>query len=390
VKNGPDWWLLVTTVLLLFLGVFIVFDASYARAAQSSITGQDTFFYLKRQGQWAALSLLAFAMAMRTPYWRLRRWWAVILGFAVLTLILVAIPGIGKEVNGSRRWIGLGPMNFQPSEFAKLALVICIASYAALRKADIKDPLYGLAPILAVTSVLGALVAHEDLGTAVSLVMTGLIMAFVAGAQKRHLAIFCLVGAIGFGLFVSQKKYRMERVQAFMDPWKHYHGPGYQPAHALIALGSGGLTGKGIARGSQKFLYLPAEHTDYIFATVGEETGLAGSLGLLGLFAFFIVRGLTIAHRTRDRFGSLLASGLTSMLAVQALLNVAVVTSSVPATGVPLPFVSYGGSSLVFTLLSVGLIQSVAQYPYGSSTANRIRESDSDRRWHRRASVSGY
>jgi cell division protein FtsW len=388
-RNNPDWWLLVVAVALLFLGVFIVFDSSYARAAQSSITGQDSFFYLKRQALWAGLALVAFAMAMRVRYWRLERWWAPILVFAVITLVLVLIPGVGIAANGSRRWLGFAIFRFQPSEFAKLAVVIFIAAYAARRKADVRHPVFGLLPMIAVTTFLGVLVAVEDLGTAASLVFTGLVMIYMAGARKRHLAAFCLVAAIGFIIFVSHKEYRMQRVLAFKDPWAYYDGAGYQPAHALIALGSGGLTGRGIARGNQKFLYLPAEHTDYIFATVGEEMGLLGSVGLLAVFGFLVLRGLTVAHRTRDRFGSMLAAGLTSMLAIQALMNVAVVTSSIPATGVPLPFISYGGSSLIFTMLAVGLIQSVAQYPQGKNAGARQHESGVDGRWNRRASLSG-
>jgi cell division protein FtsW len=198
------------------------------------------------------------------------------------------------------------------------------------------------------------------------------------------------VGLVAFFAFVSHKEYRLQRVQAFVDPWQYYDGAGYQPAQSLIALGSGGITGKGIARGNQKFLYLPAEHTDYIFATVGEEMGLVGSVALLAGLCFLVIRGLTVAHRTNDRFGSMLAAGSSCMIAVQALMNVAVVTSSMPATGVPLPFISYGGSALIFTMLSVGIVLSVSQYPNGRRVGEQKRESDRDRGWDRRASVSGY
>lgn len=388
--SHPDWWLLFTAVALLFLGVFIVFDASYARAAQSAATGRDSFYFLKRQALWAVLGLIAMAIAMRVPYWRLGRYWPLLLLLAAVALILVLIPGVGIERNGSRRWLGTGALTVQPSEFAKLALVIFIAAYGAVRKASVRDPIFGLAPILLVTSALGGLVAIEDLGTGVSMVLTGLIMTYLTGARKRHLAVFCLLGLIAFGAFVAQKEYRVQRVVAFVNPWNYYDGAGYQPAQSLVALGSGGITGRGIARGNQKFFYLPAEHTDYIFATVGEEMGLIGSLGLLAALCFLVVRGLTVAHRSNDRFGSLLASGLACMIGVQALLNIAVVTSSIPATGVPLPFISYGGSALVFTMLSVGIMLSVSQHPNGRAVGVRQRESDRDGRWHRRAFVSGY
>jgi len=370
--NHPDWWLLLAAVALLFLGVFVVFDSSYARAAQSAAFGRDSFYFLKRQSLWALLSLVALAVVMRIPYWRLARYWPVFLIVSMLALVLVLIPGIGLERNGSRRWLGYGMLTVQPSEFAKLAMVIFIAAYAAVRKASVKDPVYGLAPILLVVSVLGGLVAIEDLGTGASLVFTGLLMTYLAGARKRHLGAFCLAGLLAFVIFISHKEYRLQRVKAFVNPWEYYDGAGYQPAQSLVALGSGGLTGKGIARGNQKLLYLPAEHTDYIFATVGEEMGLIGSVALLAGLCFLVIRGLTVAHRTNDRFGSMLAAGSSCMIAVQAVMNVAVVTSSIPATGVPLPFISYGGSALVFTMVSVGIILNVSQYPNGRADSLRV------------------
>jgi cell division protein FtsW len=388
--HHPDWWLLLTAVALLFLGVFVVFDSSYARAAQSAVTGRDSFYFLKRQALWAVLGLIALAVGMRVPYWRLKGYWPALLVIAAASLVIVLIPGIGIERNGSRRWLGAGMITVQPSEFAKFALVLFIAAYGAVRKAGVRDPIFGLAPILLVTSGLGGLVAVEDLGTGASLVFTGLIMAYLTGARKRYLLAFCTLGVLAFLVFVFHKEYRVQRVMAFMSPWSYYDGAGYQPAQSLVALGSGGITGRGIAKGNQKFLYLPAEHTDYIFATVGEEMGLVGSIGLLAALCFLVIRGLTVAHRTNDRFGSLLAAGLSCMIAVQSLMNVAVVTSSIPATGVPLPFISYGGSALVFTMLSVGMMLSVSQYPNGRAVGERVRESDRDRGWDRRASLSGY
>ena len=363
----PDWWLLTTCLGLLFLGVFIVFDASYPRAGQAASTGRDMLFYLKRQALWAGLALGALALGMRLSYWRLRNWWGVLTVVSVVLLVVVLIPGIGIQVNGARRWLGVGQARFQPSELAKIALVVFLASYGARRRSAIRDPIHGLGPALGVMAVLGALVAYQDLGTAVSMVFTGFLLVYMAGARKRHLAVLLLAGAFCFGVFVLHKRSRRERVTAFMNPFaeKSYHGAGYQPAHSLIALGSGGWTGSGIGLGRQKFLYLPAEHTDYIFSTIGEEMGLAGTICVLAAFVLLVIRGITIAHRTRDRFGSLLAAGLTSMIGVQALMNVAVVTSSVPATGVPLPFISYGGSSLLFVTLAVGMILNVSAVPPG-------------------------
>jgi cell division protein FtsW len=405
-QTPPDWWLLTTCLGLLFLGVFIVFDASYPRAGQAASTGQDMLFYLKRQALWAGLALGALGLGMRLPYWRLRTWWLALTILSGVLLVVVLIPGIGIQVNGARRWLGFGQARFQPSELAKIALVLFLANYGARRRSAIKDPIHGLGPALGVMAVLGALVAHEDLGTAVSMLFTGFLMVYMSGARKRHLAVLVLTGAFFFAVFVLHKQYRRERVTAFVNPFseKAYHGAGYQPAHSLIALGSGGWFGSGIGLGRQKFLYLPAEHTDYIFATIGEEMGLLGTIGVLAAFVLLVVRGLTIAHRTRDRFGSLLAGGLTCMIGVQALMNVAVVTSSVPATGVPLPFISYGGSSLLFATLAVGMILNVSQFPTAVVAAEEKREQTTrrtrtapgrtaaavgaDRRRERRASVS--
>jgi len=406
-ETPPDWWLLTTCLGLLFLGVFVVFDASYPRAGQAASTGQDMLFYLKRQALWAGLALGALAAGMHLAYWRLRPWWLALTVVSVVLLIAVLIPGIGIQVNGARRWLGVGQARFQPSELAKIALVIFLANYGATRRSAIKDPVHGLGPALAIMGLLGALVAHEDLGTAVSMLLTGVLMIHMAGARKRHLAVLALAGAVFFGGFVLHKQYRRERITAFVNPFseKAYHGAGYQPAHSLIALGSGGWSGSGIGLGRQKFLYLPAEHTDYIFATIGEEMGLVGTCGVLAAFILLVIRGLTIAHRTRDRFGSLLAAGLTCMLGVQALMNIAVVTSSVPATGVPLPFISYGGSSLLFATLAVGLILNVSQFPTAVAGEESRREQTSrrtrsprrttpagsaDRRRNRRAPVPGH
>jgi cell division protein FtsW len=387
-ETAPDWWLLTTALALLFVGVFVVFDASFPRAGQALSTRQDMFFYLKRQALWAVLALGALGIGMRLHYGRLRSLWPGLVVIAFLLLVLVLIPGVGIKVNGSRRWLGVGMGTFQPSEFAKIALVIFLAAYGAIRKSAIKDPIHGLGPALGVMILLGGLVAIEDLGTAVSMILTSVLVIHMAGARKRHLALLGVLGSLFFCIFVMHKSYRRERITAFVNPFteRAYNGAGYQPAQSLMALGSGGWRGNGIGLGRQKYLYLPAEHTDYIYATVGEEMGLVGTLAILGAFVLLVIRGLTIAHRTRDRFGSLLAAGLTCMIGIQALMNIAVVTSSVPATGVPLPFISYGGSSLLFVMLAVGMILNISQHP----TLMAAEESRSEQTYRRtRAARAG-
>jgi cell division protein FtsW len=248
---------------------------------------------------------------------------------------------------------------------------------------------------VAVVGLLGALVAKEDLGTAITLVCTGLLMIFMMGARLLHMAgLLVAAGAAGVG-FLMAEPYRMERVYGWLDliyrPLVRHDDVNYQPWQGLVALGSGGPTGQGLGRGVAKYMYLPAEHTDYIFATIGEETGLWGTLGLLALFAYVLIRGLTIAHRTRDWFGSLAAAGMVSLVGIQALLNMAVVTCLVPCTGVPLPFISYGGSSLVFTALALGIVLNISQSsqraPAGADV-RQSRESRADGWRNRRAHLS--
>jgi len=396
VREGYDLKLLFATLLLLLLGLGIVLDASFARAIQSSSTGGDAYFYFKKQATWAGLALLCLFFWMHVPYGFFRRWWWLGVCAAAALLVLVLIPGIGIEVNGSRRWLGLGGLRFQPSEFAKLALVIALARYAELWRHRVQYFARGFLPAVFVVGLLGALVAKEDLGTAITLVVTGFLMIFMMGARLWHVALLLLV-LLGAGVgFLMLEPYRMERVYGWLDliyrPLEYHDNVNYQPWQGLVALGSGGPTGQGLGRGVAKYMYLPAEHTDYIFATIGEETGLIGTLFLLSLFAYVLIRGLTIAHRTRDWFGSLVAAGMVSLVGVQALLNMAVVTCLVPCTGVPLPFISYGGSSLVFTALALGIVLNISQSPQRAPAGAELRHSREGRPdgWrNRRAHLSG-
>jgi cell division protein FtsW len=366
-RESYDWGLLVVTLILLILGAGIILDASFARAMQSAGSKYDAFYFFKRQVMWAGPAMIAMMAAMRFPYWKLRESKFWLLGVIAAGVLLLLVMVVGREINGSKRWFSIGPFGFQPSEFAKVALIIFLARYSELWRTRIQDLWKGFIPPVLVVLALGGLIAKEDLGTAITTIGTGLLMIGMMGARPKHmLGLVALAVLVGVG-FIFHEPYRLQRIYAWVDlvvrPVAKHDGVAYQPAQGLLALGSGGLWGKGIMLGSAKHLYLPAEHTDYILATVGEETGLVGCLTLLSLFGWLIIRGLTIAHRTRDWFGSLLAAGLTTMIGLQALLNIAVVTSLVPCTGVPLPFISYGGSSLVFTTLAVGIILNISQYP---------------------------
>jgi cell division protein FtsW len=394
-REHCDRGLLAVTLILLLLGTAIVLDASYARALQSKAFNYDAYYFFKRQVIWACLSVGAMMVGMSIPYWKMRRFWAIGVVAAIVLLIAVMVPGIGREVNGSRRWLGVGPLTLQPSELAKIALILFLARYSELWRSRIRNLVKGFIPAVAVVFVIGGLIAKEDLGTAISTISTGLIMICLMGARPQHIAGLigaCLLAGVGL---VLVEPYRMERIWAWLtlvgQPVAVHDGPAYQPAQGLIALGSGGISGQGIMQGRIKHLYLPAEHTDYIFATVGEETGLIGCVVLLGLFAWLIIRGLTIAHRTRDWFGSLVAAGFTAQIGCQALLNIGVVTGIFPCTGVPLPFISYGGSSLLFTTLAVGIILNVSRHPdrpIMESKVRRVRESRADGWRNRRPHLS--
>lgn len=395
-RESFDRILLMLTVILLLGGVAVVLDASFARAHQSAALGHDGWYYAKKQALWVVISLAALFGAVKIPYWHLRRVAFLSVLAAFVLLIVVMIPGIGIEVGGARRWLGFGMMRFQPSEFAKIALVLFLAAYSEIWRSRVRDFWRGFVPPVVVSFLFAGLVAKEDLGTAITIMGTGLAMVHMMGARPKHMAGLLGVAIMGGVGFVLAKTYRMERVQAWLElifnPLHAHDGTAYQPSQGLIALGSGGVYGQGIMRGAAKHLYLPAEHTDYIFATWGEDVGLVGCLTLLVLFASLIVRGLTVAHRTRDWFGCLLAAGLTCAIGIQIILNISVVTGIVPCTGVPLPFISYGGSSLVFTTLAVGMILNVSQYPNRGATAGakerQSRESRADGWRDRRAHLS--
>ncbi|MFN3650024.1 MAG: putative lipid II flippase FtsW [Armatimonadota bacterium] len=392
-RQRCDWQLLMITVLLLILGTAVVLSSSWVLGTESF--GNDGFYFFKRQVQWAGLALVALTLTLRFPYWHFRDWklWGV--GLAAAFALLVAVLVIGKEVNGSKRWISVGPIGFQPSEFAKVMMVVFLARYSELWRGRIQHLTKGFLPPVITVLGLGALVAKEDLGTAIVLIGTGLLMIVMMGARKRHVAGLIAFAVLAGCVLIAVEPYRQERISAWIkvvsNPVAAYQDAAYQPSQGLIALGSGGLKGNGVMLGTAKHLYLPEAHTDYILSTVGEETGFLGCVALLLLFAWLLIRGLTIAHRTRDWFGSLIAAGMTSMIALQAMLNVAVVTSIFPCTGVPLPFISYGGTSLLFTAVAIGMVLNVSQYPGGPpamAREKRRRESRADGWRNRRAHLS--
>lgn len=359
-KKSPDVLLFAAVIFLLSIGVIMVYSASQVSAYEKL---GDTFYYLKKQIIWAVIGIAAMTSVMKVDYWKYKKWAVPFLVTAFILLIVVLLPGIGKNVNGARRWIGVGSLVIQPSEIIKLSLVIFMAYGLSRYKDQLKYFTRGVLPFLIILVLAcGLILLQPDLGTAVSAAGTVYIMLFSAGAKGKHLFYLALAGVAAVGMAIVLEPYRMSRFLAFLDPWKDPSGTGYHIIQALYALGSGGLFGLGLGQSHQKWFYLPEQHTDFIFAVLGEELGFMGGTLVILLFLIFVWRGFKVALSTSDSFGSLLAVGVTSMIALQAVINMGVVTGSLPITGIPLPLISAGGSSLVFTLIGVGLLLNISRY----------------------------
>ncbi len=345
---------------LLGIGVVMIYSASAVKAMM--IYGDSTYF-LKRQLLWSAIGLGGLLVASRVDYRVWARYHLVVLAMGILLLLLVLVPGVGRQAYGARRWLGVGPLGFQPSEAMKPAFVVFLASHLAARREVMGRFWAGMGPALLVTGACaGLILLQPDLGTAVSLCITCAVLLFVAGARVSHLMMVAAGSAPLLYWAVVSEQYRLRRVLAFLDPWADPQGAGFHIIQSLYAIGSGGLFGVGLGASRQKFFYLPAEHTDFIFAILGEELGFVGGLLVLGLFLVLAWRGYRVAMAAPDLLGCLLAGGMTSMVVLQALINIGVVTGSLPVTGIPLPLVSFGGSSLVFSLGGLGILLSVSRY----------------------------
>jgi len=362
----PDYAILVTALALVVVGLIFVYSSSFAVALAAY---EDINYFLVRQAGAALIGLAAMFTLMRLDYRFLRFLSPAFMLAAVL--MLTAVLFAGTDVYGARRWIGLGPLPpFQPSEFAKLALIIYISAWLASRGRDVQSFALGFAPFIFLVGVVAALILMEpDTGTAVIVVLTMATLFFLAGASLTHVFTLAAIGAVAGGLLVLSGDYRADRILVFVRPDEDPSGIGFQVQQLLIALGSGGIEGLGLGVSRQKFFYVPGAHTDGIFAIIGEETGFIGAVIVIGLFAYLVYRGFRIALNARDDFGSYLAMGVVCWIAYQALINIGGVTRSIPLTGIPLPFVSYGGSSLVMIMAGVGVLLNVSRY--GRQQADR-------------------
>ncbi len=361
-KLRPDMWLFGTVVLLLSTGVVMVYSASAIVAADRF---QDPSLFLRKQLFWALLGSAGLLAALRFDYRRLEalRW--PILGVAGALLVLVLVPPVAQPINGTHRWLRLGPVSFQPAELAKLALVIFLAAWLARRGDQVEDFRRGLLPALAVAGGFAVLVlAQPDLGNCLALILVTFALLFLAGGPVRHLGGILAAGLPLLAVAIWLAPYRMRRITTFLDPWSDPRGSGFQIIQSWLALGSGGLLGRGIGESRQKLFYLPEAHTDFIFAVVGEEMGFVGAAALIGLFAVLVWRGLRIGLRAPDPFGAYLALGITLLIATQTLINLGVVTGLLPTKGLPLPFISSGGSALLVTMLGTGVLLNISQHAH--------------------------
>jgi cell division protein FtsW len=358
-RNPPDLLLLAVTLAILTLGLIIVSSASVPEALRLT-EGTNVFHFGLRQLLFALVGLGLMFFLMKFPYHNLKKI-SILLGVSsIFFLVMVLI--VAKDVKGAHRWLNLGFTNFQPSEYAKLSMILILAHYLATLKREINNLVLGIGlPLVYVALISFLILLEPDLGTTVVIFFTFMIMLYVAGAKWRHLGGLVLGAGCAGVMLVLLEPYRAKRLVAFLDPWKDPQGDGWQIIQSLYALGSGGPFGMGLGMGRQKFNYLPEAHTDYIFSILGEELGLIGTLLVLGLFFCIAWRGFKIALTVKDNYGRILAAGITASLIGQALLNIAVVTSTIPVTGITLPFLSYGGSSLLICLVSVGILLNISR-----------------------------
>jgi len=373
-RVAMDHTLLVVTVTLALIGLVMVFSASAIVAGNRF---HDSGFFLKRQVAWLAFGFLLLHLTSRIDYTLWKKLSIPILGCMVLLLVMVLVPSLGVAAKGARRWLRVGPISIQPAEMAKLVTVIYLAAYLTKKEGKITLFRGGLLPALVVIGMLSGLILLEpDLGTVVVIGLVTVGLCYVGGAKISHLLGLALCAIPVVLALVLGSGYRRQRLLTFLAPWKDASDAGFQITQSFLAFGSGGPFGVGLGEGKQKLFFLPEAHTDFVLALIGEELGLAGTASVILLFAAFVWRGFQIAARARVPFGRYLGIGITLLIGMQALVNAAVVTGLVPTKGLTLPFVSYGGSSVVVSLLGVGILLSISRDRHGGGQRGGRGESE--------------
>lgn len=358
-RVAMDHTLLIVTMILALVGLVMVFSASAVVAGNRF---QDSGYFLKRQLAWLVFGFVLLHLASRVDYVWWKRLSIPLLGLLLVLLVMVLIPSLGVAAKGARRWLRLGPVSIQPAEMAKLLMVVYVAAYLTKKEDRLTLFAGGLLPVLLVMGLVSGLVLLEpDLGTVVVIGLVTFGLLFLGGARLAHLCGLALCALPVAAVLVLGSSYRRQRLLTFMAPWRDAADAGFQITQSFLAFGSGGPFGVGLGEGKQKLFFLPEAHTDFVLALVGEELGLIGTGAIVLLFAVFVIRGFQIAARARVPFGRYLGFGITLLIGVQALVNACVVTGLLPTKGLTLPFVSYGGSSLVVSLLGVGILLNISR-----------------------------
>jgi len=362
IKRGSfDVPFLLITLLLLTIGIVMVLSASFARAYyDTSVTGGDAAYYFRRQIGFALLGVIVMLGASRLPINFFRRFSPMIFLFALVLLVLVLVGGVAA--NGSRRWFSFGNITFQPSEIAKIAVILFEADLICRFRGKMTTFKYGVLPFILIVAIVDILLILEPhLSASIIVFLLTVVMMYIGGTKLRWFLVFGGGASVLVAAYIAFVGYSNDRFSAWLNPFADSSDTGYQIIQSLYAIGSGGLTGLGLGQSRQKYLYLPEEHNDYIFSIICEELGFVGAMLILALFALLIIRGFWLAVHCRDRYSFLVCAGISSLLAIQVLLNVAVVTNTIPSTGISLPFFSYGGTALLIQLGEMGIILSISR-----------------------------
>lgn len=359
-RPAPDLWLLISILALLTIGMIMVYSAGSVLAFRDY---GDRFYFVKRQLLFAGFGLAAMYVTANLDYRVWNKYAKIGLLACFFLLVIVLIPGIGVVRGGARSWLGISSFGIQPSEFMKLGMILFLSKWLSREDYDITSFTKGLMPPLGLIGLaFGLIMLQPDLGTGAVMLGAALMIVFAAGARMKHLGFLALGGAAGFVGLILAAPYRLKRITGFLDPWSDPLGAGYQIIQSLYAIGPGGLGGLGLGMSRQKYSYVPEPQTDFIFAILAEELGFIGGLIVLLLFLVMVWRGMRVAMTVSDGFGSLLAVGIIGMVAIQVVINIGVVIGLMPVTGITLPLISYGGSSLTLMLTALGILLNISRY----------------------------
>ena len=356
-SKEPDMILFVVILTLIGIGIAMSYSASAVYALKAF---GDPYYFLKKQLLWFAIGFVCMILFMRIDYRTYMRYTKVLLLGSIAALALVLIPGVGHGAKGSVRWLGIGPAAFQPAEFVKVVVVIYLAKVFSAEAEEHFIRL--LIPVIVVAVIFLMIIVQPDFGTAIDILIVSVFILFVSGFPFTYLFSLFIISIPMFYLMIYPVQYRKDRVVAFLNPWAYRYGIGYHIIQSFIAFKMGGFLGVGLGNGTQKLSRLPEPHTDFIYAVIGEEAGLVGTVLIVLLFAAVLWRGIVVSTEAQDNFGRLVAVGLSLMIAVQAFINMGVVTGALPTKGIPMPFISYGGSSLLSNMIAAGILLNVSRY----------------------------